>query len=281
MGGAGKTPHVMHLARWLSGEGRRVAILSRGYGRRGRGVGWVSDGKGKIVTAAEGGDEPVLMARSLPGIPVGVGESRAEAGRVALPAARGRLPPRRRVPAPFPGAGLRSPPGRLRQRAGEPADRAAGRVARAAVPRAFRGRNGGDEMPDAAAGERLPAPCRSRRAVRGRFPGWFPRDRGTRRRTAGGCRPRSQVFAFSGLARNGQFRDTLEARGIPGRAIPSVSGPSPLRSADMARIARESAGLPVVTTEKDLVRSPDTPFPVGALARGGGVPVGWEELSRG
>ncbi|HQU13954.1 MAG TPA: tetraacyldisaccharide 4'-kinase, partial [Thermodesulfobacteriota bacterium] len=70
MGGAGKTPHVIHLARWLTGQGRRVGVLSRGYGRKSRGVRWVSRGEGPIMTAAEGGDEPVLIARSLPGIPV-------------------------------------------------------------------------------------------------------------------------------------------------------------------------------------------------------------------
>jgi len=44
MGGAGKTPHVIHLARWLTAQGRRVGVLSRGYGRKSRGVLWVSDG---------------------------------------------------------------------------------------------------------------------------------------------------------------------------------------------------------------------------------------------
>ena len=68
MGGAGKTPHVIHLARWLTGQGRRVGILSRGYRRKSRGVRWVSGGGGPVASAAEGGDEPVLIARSLPEI---------------------------------------------------------------------------------------------------------------------------------------------------------------------------------------------------------------------
>ncbi|HWS15027.1 MAG TPA: tetraacyldisaccharide 4'-kinase, partial [Candidatus Methylomirabilis sp.] len=61
MGGAGKTPHVIHLSRWLGGQGRRVAVLSRGYGRKSRGVLWVSDGEGTIVPPLQGGDEPVLI----------------------------------------------------------------------------------------------------------------------------------------------------------------------------------------------------------------------------
>ncbi|HEY5997607.1 MAG TPA: tetraacyldisaccharide 4'-kinase, partial [Candidatus Deferrimicrobiaceae bacterium] len=38
VGGSGKTPHVRFIADWLSREGYRAAILSRGYGRSTRGV---------------------------------------------------------------------------------------------------------------------------------------------------------------------------------------------------------------------------------------------------
>jgi tetraacyldisaccharide 4'-kinase len=44
----------------------------------------VSDGERVLATAAEAGDEPVLLARRLPGIPVVVGRDRAEAGAWAL-----------------------------------------------------------------------------------------------------------------------------------------------------------------------------------------------------
>ena len=53
LGGAGKTPHVLHIARWLSGSGFRVAILSRGYGRRSRGVVWVSRGDGHVASSRD------------------------------------------------------------------------------------------------------------------------------------------------------------------------------------------------------------------------------------
>ena len=83
LGGTGKTPFVEFLARRLRFDGWRPAILSRGYGRRSRGVVVVSAGDGALVSPEEGGDEPVALARSLSGVLVVVGERRAEAARRA------------------------------------------------------------------------------------------------------------------------------------------------------------------------------------------------------
>ena len=82
-GGTGKTPFVEFLARRLRFEGFRPAILSRGYGRRSRGVVVVSRGEGPLVPPETGGDEPVALARRLPGVAVVVGERRASAAREA------------------------------------------------------------------------------------------------------------------------------------------------------------------------------------------------------
>jgi tetraacyldisaccharide 4'-kinase len=83
-GGSGKTPFTIALAAHLGATGRRVAILSRGYGRVSSGVRVVSRGSGPEIAVEEAGDEPFEMARALPGVAVVVGESRAEAGRRAL-----------------------------------------------------------------------------------------------------------------------------------------------------------------------------------------------------
>jgi tetraacyldisaccharide 4'-kinase len=85
-GGAGKTPVVAALARQLTRDGRRVAILSRGYGRSGSGPLLVSRGAGPEVELERAGDEPHLLARLLPGVSVVVGARRIEAGRLALAA---------------------------------------------------------------------------------------------------------------------------------------------------------------------------------------------------
>ncbi len=84
VGGAGKTPVTLAVAGRLRAAGRRPAILSRGYGAERGDERVVADGEGVRLGAAEGGDEPVLMARRLPGCPVLCGPDRARlAGRAA------------------------------------------------------------------------------------------------------------------------------------------------------------------------------------------------------
>ena len=77
-GGSGKTPVVMALSRQLMGEGFRVGIVSRGYGRRSRGCLLVKEDS----TAAEAGDEPLEMALRLPSVRIAVGADRAAAARM-------------------------------------------------------------------------------------------------------------------------------------------------------------------------------------------------------
>jgi tetraacyldisaccharide 4'-kinase len=77
-GGTGKTPFVILLGALLAQRGIKMDVLSRGYGRRTRGVALV-DPEG---SAAEFGDEPLLIARRL-GVPVVVGEDRFAAGLFA------------------------------------------------------------------------------------------------------------------------------------------------------------------------------------------------------
>ena len=78
VGGSGKTPFVIALGELLKARGIRFDVLARGYRRKTRGVLVVeTDGN-----AAGFGDEPLLIARRL-GVPVIVGESRYDAGRVA------------------------------------------------------------------------------------------------------------------------------------------------------------------------------------------------------
>jgi tetraacyldisaccharide 4'-kinase len=78
VGGTGKTPFVLLLGELLLARGVKFDVLSRGYGRRGRGVAVVEcDG-----TRDEFGDEPLLIARKL-NVPVVVGKDRFEAGMFA------------------------------------------------------------------------------------------------------------------------------------------------------------------------------------------------------
>ncbi|MHB9035283.1 MAG: tetraacyldisaccharide 4'-kinase [Armatimonadota bacterium] len=83
-GGTGKTPAVQMICRILKERGRRVVILSRGHGGSANGPAVVSDGEEVLITAAEAGDEPVLLAQSLPGVPVVVGKDRRLSGNLAV-----------------------------------------------------------------------------------------------------------------------------------------------------------------------------------------------------
>ena len=77
MGGTGKTPVVQYIARLLKEKGRQPAIISRGYGGRSRKrVNIVSDGEKVLLDAVFAGDEPRLLAESLPGVPVLTGAVR-------------------------------------------------------------------------------------------------------------------------------------------------------------------------------------------------------------
>jgi tetraacyldisaccharide 4'-kinase len=80
VGGTGKTPTVIFLAEYLKGKGKRVAVLSRGYGRATKGTLMVSDGNGPNVSWEKSGDEPFLMAKKLNQIPVVVDEDRFRGG---------------------------------------------------------------------------------------------------------------------------------------------------------------------------------------------------------
>ncbi len=85
VGGTGKTPAVIAIAKHLQREGRRVAILLRGYKRRVREkVTIVSDGEKVHASPIESGDEAYMMAKHLRNIPILVGKCRYLAAQVAL-----------------------------------------------------------------------------------------------------------------------------------------------------------------------------------------------------
>lgn len=85
VGGTGKTPMTMYMARLMQDMGYKVAVVSRGYkGRAEKKGAVVSDGKRICLSPRDAGDEPYMMAGALAGIPVLVGRNRYEAGRMAV-----------------------------------------------------------------------------------------------------------------------------------------------------------------------------------------------------
>jgi tetraacyldisaccharide 4'-kinase len=83
-GGSGKTPIAAAIAAALRDRGERPAILSRGYKRRRvePGVVLVSDGRRILADLDRAGDEPLMLARTLPGVVVAVAADRFLAGRL-------------------------------------------------------------------------------------------------------------------------------------------------------------------------------------------------------
>jgi tetraacyldisaccharide 4'-kinase len=78
VGGSGKTPFVLLLGDLLKARGLKFDVLSRGYGRKTKGVALVDP----AGSARDFGDEPLLIARRL-SVPVVVGEERYAAGMFA------------------------------------------------------------------------------------------------------------------------------------------------------------------------------------------------------
>jgi tetraacyldisaccharide 4'-kinase len=84
VGGSGKTPVSIHLATLAQERGYRVAVLSRGYGRRSSAM--VSFTSEHLPDVEEVGDEPRLIARACPGVRVWVAADRVAAARSAVQA---------------------------------------------------------------------------------------------------------------------------------------------------------------------------------------------------
>ncbi|MFH0988908.1 MAG: tetraacyldisaccharide 4'-kinase [bacterium] len=83
-GGVGKTPLVEFIVNNLQLRGFKVAVVSRGYGRKTNGTLTVSNGKDILATASEAGDEPLQMAEKLSDVIVIVDEQRVRGANVAI-----------------------------------------------------------------------------------------------------------------------------------------------------------------------------------------------------
>lgn len=92
LGGTGKTPMVAYIARYVKSEDHSVAILTRGYGRTSSGMRALNTESDSIHNAqahnsySEFGDEPLMLARDLPDIPIVINKDRYEGGRWAIDA---------------------------------------------------------------------------------------------------------------------------------------------------------------------------------------------------
>ncbi len=85
VGGTGKTPLVALIAGTLLNRGWKPSILTRGYGRRSprRQIIAIEPNPRRLPDPREVGDEPALLARTVPQVPIVVSADRYQAGRLA------------------------------------------------------------------------------------------------------------------------------------------------------------------------------------------------------
>ena len=258
LGGTGKTPMVAWLAAQLMSHGKKVCVLSRGYGGSAEGeIRIVSDGEKLLLSPEEAGDEPCQLAGMLPGLMVVIGSNRYRAGLHALE----RLKPdvfilddgyqhlklRRDLNIllldaadPF-ANGLTLPGGFLRE-----APTAAGRADLVVCTRTPEGK------------ERLaPVPGKPTCWTKHRLSGIVPLGGGPissfDRASAQGTR----VMAFSGIANPNAFFDGLEAVGV--RPVTTLSFPDHAsygeqEVAAILRLKVASRSTVLLTTQKDAVK---------------------------
>lgn len=84
LGGTGKTPATIALAREAIKKGFNPCILTRGYRGKAKGLSFVSRGDKPLLDEYQAGDEALLMAEKLKGVPIVKGKNRYEAGMFAL-----------------------------------------------------------------------------------------------------------------------------------------------------------------------------------------------------
>jgi tetraacyldisaccharide 4'-kinase len=261
VGGVGKTPLVIALAKALLEMGLQPAVVSRGYGGRlSRPGGRVAPG----MKAADAGDEPLEIASALPEVPVEIGADRVAAARRAAASARvlilddGFQHRRLRrdldivvVPASsHPGAERLLPWGRLREplSALHRADAIVRIADRDAVP-----------VPAEVWRSATAAPVfEARRIVSGVRP--YP---GTVAPTALLGRP---VILFSGIANPERFAATVESAG--GRLVERLHFGDHHRFSErelelIGRLTRQHDAI-AVTTAKDASRLDGRPLPFPA-----------------
>ena len=260
VGGSGKTPAVAHIARLLLGAGERPAILTRGYRRRRPtdGVLVVSDGRHILADLSRAGDEPLMLARALPGVAVLVGADRHLSGLLAerrlgcsvhlLDDGFQHVRLHRDVDivlvAPEDLHDRVLPAGRLRE--GREALSRADAIVMTPGP------------PDSGPADlQAIAPSAGRSVV-------------FHARTSVGSAAAGKVLAVAGIARPRRFFDLLAASGWVVAGTMAFPDHHWYSRADLDRIAAAaaaSAAHAVVTTEKDLVRLlPFRPFPLPVVA---------------
>ena len=242
-GGAGKTPVVLMLGRALTARGERPFVVSRGYGGRIAGPALVEPAR---MTAADCGDEPMLIARELP---VVVARDRAAGAALAE---------RRGATLVILDDGLQNP-GLAKDWTIAVVDAEAGFGNGLCVPAGPLRAPVGRQMPlvdalllvggEPGTEDRLGLRRWGKPVFTARIE---PDEQAV---SALGGLP---LHAFAGIGRPEKFFRTLREAGLDVRASRAFADHHPFSAADLAALAEaaQAEGLTLVTTEKDAMRLP-------------------------
>lgn len=291
VGGTGKTPMTMHVAQEIEQLGYKAAIVSRGYrGRAESRGGIVSDGQSLLMEPSEAGDEPYLIARSLPEIPVIVGQDRYAAGLravaefqpdvIVLDDGYQHLKLKRDIDLvllnhahPFGNTHL-LPRGILR----EPISS----LARGTACILTRHRTHAAEPETSTINQIKINTLANRLFSASHDPYYYTLNDGEQFTThapakrftgrAAGRLTKDPVFGFSGIARNAEFQNTVKRLGIDAAGFLEFPDHHRYAARDLDKILKQAGNAGawrLITTEKDLVRlAPQNPFPLELIVVG-------------
>ena len=291
VGGTGKTPMTMYLAKKIKQSGYKTAIVSRGYrgSAESRG-GIVSDGQTISMGPEQAGDEPYLIARSLKAVPVIVGKNRYASGMLAVKQFRPdvivlddgfqHLMLKRDIDlvlldhaSPFGNARL-LPRGILR----EPISS----LSRSTACVLTRHQTGTNEPVPSAIDLIKEYTYPGRVFTSSHVPYYYPIKAGEQFSVNGTTKQYSgpetsqltkdPIFGFSGIGRNADFQNTVKKLGFNTTGFLEFSDHHHYSALDLETIqsqAKTAGARRLVTTEKDLVRlSPRNPFTMELIVIG-------------
>lgn len=276
-GGTGKTPLVDWIVRFYRASGTPAAIISRGYGRRTKGVRLVSDGHHLLLGSRDAGDETVMLAARNPDTIVIVAEDRIAGVQFLMQEFANRLPgvivlddafQHRRIARDLDIVVINAsapkeleamlPEGRLR----EPLE-GLGRAGVIILSKIT------DDTEAAKLSEKLKSTGKP--VIRSRIrPGALVRV--NERERVSDAEPSSlSVFAFAGIGAPAGFLHSLGEAGVTVSATKFFRDHEPYTGTALQEIVLESCrqGLVPVTTEKDWFRIADDPEAKNILSKAG------------
>lgn len=263
MGGTGKTPATIALAQEAARRGYRPCIVTRGYKGAQKGMAFVSKGGVPLLNSFEAGDEPALMAHKLSGVTIIKGKKRYEAGKIAgedvdlfiLDDGFQHLSLYRDCDVllidsmdPFGKNARLFPEGRLR----EPLTS----IKRAHIIVLTKS-SGKDDLDL----QRRIRQFNSTAPLYQSFhrPVYFV-DKDWRHYDLSTIQGK-RVFAFAGIASPGSFRGILTSLGARIVRFKGFRDHYRYRFSDIIRLKKESKGMQLITTEKDLIRLKELDIP--------------------